>query len=172
MTKALYFAYGSNMLSKRLKRRCGSACFHSVAIADNHSLDFSKIGKDRSGKATIFKEKGKRVCGVLYELSEQDILLLDGIEGNHYYRENNFHISPLDTNDLLTASTYLAHENKRDQNLKPFDWYKALVIAGAREHKFPEKYIEMLMAVEDVVDPQKDRRTQLEALEILRAVKI
>jgi len=39
-----------------------------------------------------------------------------------------------------------------DDSLRPYDWYKALVLAGAREHKLPEEYIQQIENVHVVQD--------------------
>jgi gamma-glutamylcyclotransferase len=39
----------------------------------------------------------------------------------------------------------------------PYDWYKALVIAGAREHGLPADYIAALAAAPAKPDPDKIR---------------
>jgi len=41
--------------------------------------------------------------------------------------------------------------------LVPFDWYKALVIEGAKYHKFPAAYLAAIEAVPSLADPDSDR---------------
>jgi hypothetical protein len=44
-----YFAYGSNMLTKRLRNRAPSAKFSAVTTLTKHCLKFHKIGTDKKG---------------------------------------------------------------------------------------------------------------------------
>ena len=53
MTKTLYFAYGSTMLTERLQTRCKTVRPRGGAKAIGFSLSFSKQSKDESGKATF-----------------------------------------------------------------------------------------------------------------------
>jgi gamma-glutamylcyclotransferase (GGCT)/AIG2-like uncharacterized protein YtfP len=80
-----YLAYGSNLLTTRLSARCPSARVIGVARLSGHGLDFSKYGRDGTGKATITAGKGD-IAGVLYDIAAQDIPALDSAEGagTHY----------------------------------------------------------------------------------------
>ena len=72
MTKFTYFAYGSNMLLERLRKRCKSARFLGVAVVHGYKLVFSKKSKkDGSGKATIAKTANDdaAVYGALFEIN-------------------------------------------------------------------------------------------------------
>ncbi len=63
-----YFAYGSNMLPSRLLDRCPSAKPIGVALAANVGLEFSKMSKDGSGKATLAPLVGSTVPGVIFTI--------------------------------------------------------------------------------------------------------
>jgi hypothetical protein len=54
-----------------------------------------------------------------------------------------------------TVTLYAA--TKTDSSLKPYTWYKAFVVAGAKEHKLPSDYIKQLEAVEAIQDPDRER---------------
>jgi hypothetical protein len=45
----------------------------------------------------------------------------------------------------------------KDASLRPYHWYKALVIAGAREHGLPPSYRSRLELVVTVSDPNPTR---------------
>lgn len=49
----LYFSYGSNMLSSRLRERCPSARPIGMAELPDHELRWHKRSKDNSGNATL-----------------------------------------------------------------------------------------------------------------------
>ena len=52
MNRFLYFAYGSNLLTRRLTDRCSSARYHATACIDNLAVEFCKESReDGYGKA-------------------------------------------------------------------------------------------------------------------------
>ena len=63
---------------------------------------------------------------------------------------------------LLTTLTYLA--TRTDATLCPYDWYKALVIAGAREHGLPPEYLAAIEIVKAKSDDDAERRAANRAL--------
>lgn len=44
-----------------------------------------------------------------------------------------------------------------DESLRSYEWYKALVLAGAREHNLPAECIHPIEGVESIEDPNKKR---------------
>ncbi len=171
MTGALlYFAYGSNMLRQRLVRRCPSASAVGAFTLPGYGIDFSKYGRDGSGKATIFAAPSDIVTGVIFRLDRAEIALLDQAEGlgRGYDRLDAVTVMPLDGKAPVQAMTYSAEAVYRDETLQPFDWYRALVLAGAQQNSLPEQYIARLAGQTSVVDPTPMRPSCLEALDVLR----
>lgn len=163
----LYFAYGSNLLQDRLRARCPSAQFYCVGRTDGEALDFSKVGSDGSGKATIKRVSQKEsVLGAIYEIETGEIPSLDAAESG-YNIENNYIVYDRDNLPIQTF-TYRAQQELIDQNVKPFKWYMDLIIAGAVEKKFPKIYISNLKNVLSVNDPDSCRPERLKALEVLK----
>lgn len=161
-----YFAYGSNMLSSRLIARCPSAKVVGTATAQDHSLEFSKKSVDGSGKATLVKQRvGMRTPGVLFEIDAAERDELDRFEGagKGYDRVDDFKIETW--GQTFTATTYLASETHDD--LVPFDWYLALIVAGALEHKLGDEHVDRLRAIVHFPDPQTSRKSRIAALEAL-----
>jgi hypothetical protein len=64
------------------------------------------------------------------------------------------------------AHTYLA--KKPPEDLLPYDWYLALVVAGALQHSLPQGTIDELAATARQDDPKPERESKLEALRVLR----
>jgi hypothetical protein len=57
-----------------------------------------------------------------------------------------------------------------DPNIRPYDWYRELVIAGAREHKLPPAYIRGLEAVDVAIDSNAERASRArQALAVAQA---
>ena len=122
-----YFAYGSNLLTKRLKKRCPRAVSKERAYADDWTVKFSKPSKDCSGKATLSPKNGCRTPGMLFEIPDSEVCCLDKSEGVGYERCDSFCVRLAESGKIVPVATYLATFTKPD--LKPYDWYLALVIA-------------------------------------------
>lgn len=170
MPTFLYFAYGSNMLTERLNARCVSARFVGVAEVYGYGLVFNKTSVDGSGKATLVERDGVSEAGVygcLYDLDVQDRGALDACEGVGYERLDLFPVR-CGARDV-SAVTYIAKPDAIDPTLKPYDWYLALVVAGAKQNGLPPDYVTRLEAVAGDADPIADRQRRQEALQVLAA---
>lgn len=170
MGSFLYFAYGSNMLTARLARRCASAQAIGPACAVGHDIVFSKRSLDRSGKAMLRRGHAlQRHFGVLFEIATAELAALDQAEGPGYERLERFPVVHAGSLRPDSAVTYRARDI--DDGLKPYDWYLALVIQGAVEHGLPAAQIERLRQTACIRDPHPHRKGRQEALEALRAAR-
>ena len=151
------FAYGSNMLCTRIRCRCSSAKPIGVAELEGFKLRWHKRSrKDGSGKCDIVSEStsNTRVYGVLYRIAMHQKCLLDKAEGlDQGYAEIDIDVHC--EGEQIAAKAYQATDI--DRSLKPYSWYRALVVAGAREHCLPEVYISQLEAVAAWEDPNRAR---------------
>jgi len=150
-----YFAYGSNMLAARIKARCPSARPLGVAQLPGHELRWHKRSKDGSSKCNVVPATGgQAVFGVLYQIDTNERTLLDRYEGlGRGYREEK--VTVILNGQAVDASAYVA--TNPEQNLRPYAWYKAMVVAGAIEHGLPKPYIASLGTVEALEDPDRQR---------------
>lgn len=164
----LYFAFGSNMLTERLVARCPSAKVIGAASVATHTLSFLKPSKDSSGKATLMATdpEGLHTPGMLFEVSQTDRGNLDKAEGADYDRHDRFQVWSAETGEKVTVTTYIAAKIKA--GLRPFDWYLALVIAGACQHGLGHEHVQRLRLTEYDVDPDPKRLTRIEALRVLQ----
>ena len=157
-----YFAYGSNMLRERLRRRCQSAKAIGVAVASGYVLKFSKGSDDKSGKATlvISTEPKRQVFGELFDIEDGDLCKLDEAEGKGkgYNRCDKFSVTVAPDWKQAQVTTYIASACAIDDSLKPYDWYLALAIAGALQHKLPETWIAKLREFHYIADPKPNRK--------------
>lgn len=150
------FAYGSNMSTARIRDRCPSAQGLGVAELRGFELRWHKKGKDGSGKCDILRtdRPGTSVFGVLYEIANGEKANLDKAEGlGSGYDEVEIEVFP--RTDRLRVKAYVA--TAIDPTLKPYSWYRAMVIAGAKEHGLPVGYIECLEATVAREDPDRAR---------------
>jgi gamma-glutamylcyclotransferase len=158
-----YFAYGSNMLTERLRAadRCPTASPVGFGSVRGYTLQFWKASKDESGKATIVRSEraGARVIGVVFEIDEREKQNLDRAEGvgNGYDALDDVAVR-LQCGAEVLARTYIG--TALDQTLRPYDWYRALVIAGAIQHGLPSSWIATLEATESIrdLDPRRRQR--------------
>ena len=157
-----YFAYGSNMLGRRLTdpARAPSAVARGVATIAGFAVRFHKVSTDGSGKCTLVASDDESAVayGVLYELADADADRLDRVEGVHTggYSRRSVRVRLLD-GGTTDAVTYVAGERHIDTARVPFDWYRDLVVAGAVEHGLPHSYIDELAQVPAVSDPDAVR---------------
>jgi len=147
----LYAAYGSNLHPLRLARRVSSAEFVGTGFLPDWSLHFHKRGADGSGKGNVLSG-GEGVHVAVFEISADDKLILDGIEGTGYSA------AFLEVPTLGDCFSYVADESHIDGTLAPYDWYKELVSIGAQMHGFPASYLNRIDAIETCQDPVSERR--------------
>jgi len=146
----LNFAYGSNMLSARIRQRVPAAQLVGIATLRGHALRWHKVAKDGSGKCDIVAaEPGSVVHGVLYQIPAHEKEHLDRAEGLGFGYEEKDVLVECETG-TLKATAYVA--THIDESLLPFTWYRALVIAGAMEHGLPIAYVNGLRAIDAKLD--------------------
>ena len=144
------FTYGSNMASHRMTERAPSARVLGSGRLTRHALRFHKTGRDGSGKADAFftGRSEDAVWGVVYEISAPDKARLDLIEGlGRDYFEREVTLSPAAAANPGGVRIYTASMQMIDGRLRPYPWYKALVLEGAREHGLPADYVASLETV-------------------------
>ncbi len=158
----LNFAYGSNMLSARLRQRVSGARLIGAATLRAHVLRWHKVAKDGSGKCDIVPaDPSSVVHGVLYEIPAQEKPHLDRAEGLGFGYEEK-HVLVECKEGMLKATAYVA--THVDASLLPFTWYRALVIAGAVEHGLPIAYVDGLRAIDAKLDVDAHRHAHHMAL--------
>ena len=145
-----YFAYGSNMNWEQMQRRCPSARFVCVASLKNYRFAIARHSRLRNcGTANIFADTGSEVWGIVYDISEPDLIILDGFEDG-YRRETMLVSATGDHKKVLEVLVYIAA--KEDAVPLPNFEYKRLIVHGARHWKIPELYCLMLEQIQTVPD--------------------
>ena len=157
MATVHYLAYGSNLHPLRLAARVQSARVLGVVELPGYRLAFHKRSVDGSGKCLLYPDEGERVYGVVYEFDSRDKASLDAAEGRgNGYAEQTLE---LDLNGRSIAPyVYVARSSHIDPTLVPYDWYKQLVLAGARHHGFDAAYIASIEATPAMEDPEAERQ--------------
>jgi len=160
-----YFAYGSNMLTRRLTAadRAPSARPIGIGYVEGRRLTFNKASEDGSGKcdAEATGKLSDRVYGVMFEIALTDKAALDKAESlGTGYREE--YVEVVTGVGQIQLPTYIAIKKK--PGLRPYHWYKAIMVAGAVEHGLPKDYVEWLKTFESCEDLITERRMKYEAL--------
>ena len=161
MSTIKYFAYGSNMSSKRLRDRVKSAEPKERAILRCHRLEFHKKGKDKSGKCDIvLSSAADAVWGRVYHINCKEKETLDCFEGLGRGYFEKYVTVELDCGSTVQAVTYYANPKKTKHGLKPYTWYKRHVLKGAKEAHLPPEYIKRIKAIYAKEDCCKEREAK------------
>lgn len=168
MPSTLYFAYGSNLLRERLLARCPGITYAGLATLPGHRLTFDKVSNDGSGKCAFeaFNDRANEVRGVLWNVPVAELGELDRVEGAGYGYER-CQVIVRQVSRECEVLTYRA--TNRQAGLQPYDWYLALVLAGATQQGMPEAYIDRLRERPFRQDSDTARKARMEALEALAA---
>jgi cation transport regulator ChaC len=146
MRKCLYFAYGSNIDPERLKGRSVNFLHAEHGALEDYALSFNKRSKkffDR-GFANVTPSVGEHVEGVLYQVTEEDLLKLDKFEGcpTHYERVS---LPIVAKTGLVTAYVYVAKKEWIVEGLKPTKEYLNHLMKG--KEFFTEPYFNRLKTI-------------------------
>jgi len=132
--RELYFAYGSNMSSKRLLDRIPSVKTIGVACLDHYVWCCNKLGSDATGKANLMAEDGALVHGVLFSMQSKQWCKLDRIETG--YRRIEVEVEH--EGETKKAFTYQSDLITRQA---PSELYISFIIDGLIEHQMPMEYV-------------------------------
>jgi len=126
----LHFAYGSNMSRALMRRRCPGA-----RPLGPGQLDGWRFVITGDGYASLVRDPGARVHGVLWRLSPRDLAALDAYEQRAYLRR----IVPVRHGAARRpALVYIAPE-RGGGRARP--GYQELVVAAARDWSLPKAYV-------------------------------
>ena len=147
----LYFAYGSNMESGRIKaaNRCPHAEFVCVARLQGHRLAFTRKSKDGHGVADAVANGRHVIWGVVWRLTVNDVERLDEREGARAaqpkYVRRPVTLRRRDDGKELSCETYFVPDEEREeQGVPSTKQYVGYLRDGAQEHKLPRHYVAKL----------------------------
>lgn len=154
----VYFAYGSNLCVRRLRRRAPGVVTLGVGALQGFDLRWHKRGADGSGKCTIARSSAHSavVHGALFLIPKTSMARLDRVEGvgSGYERASVRVRGPSGT---VGARTYVASPSHLDDALRPYRWYRDLVVSGADALDLPRRYVAGLRRVETWEDEDRKR---------------
>ncbi len=145
-----YFAYGSNLNARAVAEWCRHHGLRAPslrngkpAILDNYRLCFAVYSEYWGGGiADIAYDPGKYVAGALFDLSEQEMKVLDQKVGRKLdgsgrdigtYRRIEIRAAPLARGEPIGAITYQGVNTDRT-HIPPTRHYMDLLIQGAYTH--------------------------------------
>jgi gamma-glutamylcyclotransferase len=137
-----YFAYGSNMVTTRLRKRVPSARVLGPARLADFAWRCDKRGRDGTAKANLAPEPGAETWGVLFEVDPAELPALDRAEGGY----ERVPVEVTCAGRSFAAETYVSDRVAADW--LPTAWYRDVMLRGAREHGLPPHWIARLEAVE------------------------
>lgn len=130
-----YFAYGSNLCVQQMAARCPDAANPRRAVLCDHDWLINE-----RGVATVEPFTGSEVHGVLWDVSDHDLTVLDSAEGVPVrYRR-----------DRLTVHTHTGpapawvYIDPRVTLGPPREGYLPRIIDGATHHGLPQRWVEFL----------------------------
>ena len=133
----LMFSYGMNTNRALMQLRCKDAVVVGTGFLCNHQLDF-RYHCD----VTLTDDQRNRVYGVIWQLSREDLDLIDLVEGYpEYYARERVHIvsKQVNTGTIFTSWTYKM--NNQEGLELPDERYYDLVKQGYEENNLPIKQL-------------------------------
>jgi len=136
----LYFAYGSNMDVAAMQRRCVRSRPLGRAVLPRHRLVIMK-----EGYASVVRDGGRSVHGVLWDVALSDIRPLDAYESvsTGLYTK----VSQPVLREGAAAVRALLYVGRGNGGGKPLDGYMEAVLAAAKSWAMPEAYLRDLAAL-------------------------
>jgi hypothetical protein len=145
----LYFAYGSNLCKKQIKARCPKSKYLEKHYFDDHKLCFcwNGLSTNPNGVANIIKETGSKVPGVIFEISDDDEIVLNRREGFNLtpkvYDKKNFKYK--DQNVL-----YYVLNRKCDPRKPKESYWRDKIYQGYKDHQLDTKYLKEALNYFDI----------------------
>lgn len=129
----LYFAYGSNLNRKQMKRRCKDSKYITCHTLAKYQLSFRNnyLG---GGIADVEKKKGSKVLGAIYNITKKDEKKLDLYEDfPKLYVKKYF--------KFLGKKVMFYYMPKKTINIKPSKRYLNIIKQGYKDCGYKNSYI-------------------------------
>ncbi len=141
---ARYFAYGSNMDERQMRRNAPQAKLLGHGRVEGYRMAFT-VYSDRweGGAANIEPDPDGRVWGIVWEVTDDDLEQLDTYEGHPtFYRRE--HVTVETADGPVECTTYrIAHQRGY---VRPTDDYLNRMRSAIRVHGLPPEALDILEA--------------------------
>ncbi len=129
----LYFAFGSNLYQKQMKKRCKDSKYIGCHKLKGYKLVFRHMYYG-GGVADVERKKNSEVLGAIYRISKKDEKKLDVYEDfPHVYIKKYF--------KLLGRKVMFYYMPKKSKTISPSKRYLNLIIKGYRDCGYRNNYI-------------------------------
>ena len=134
----LYFAFGSNLNRKQMKRRCSDSKYVGCYTLKNYKLSFRTGSYSRGimkmGVADIEKKRNSKVLGAIYNISKRDEKKLDVYEDfPTLYIKKYFKI--------LGKKVMFYYMPRKSRHVSPSKRYLNIIIKGYKDCGYRDTYI-------------------------------
>ena len=139
-----HFGYGSNLSQGFLRQYCPGVEYVMKAFLPNYEVQFRFWSKRRQGGiSTIIERPGALVHGVIYEVPEEELLVLDELESvpQGLYKRETFLVFD-ERGAWVEADLYRVADPQGP--FTPSRSYVELMLAGAREHGLDPGYVKKI----------------------------
>lgn len=139
--RQLYFAYGSHMLDRQIRKLARSRRFVGIARLPDHRLIFTRKSKLEGGFASLEREltPGLSVFGALYEVNSRSWKDIDRDEGESYSR---LPVMVDFKGEWVRCETYFVRNGSEE--ILPQPSYMESICRAAQERGLPSPYIAFL----------------------------
>ncbi len=146
-----YFAYGSNMNSFQMQKRCSKSKVVAIARLADYRIEFFGHSRIWDGaQETVVFDPGHDAWGVVYEINNMDQERLDAWQDVRMDGTGPYFHYPVRVNGV-NGRTYTVLFYKKDilgEPQRPSKPYLDFIITGAKEKRLPAEYIDKLKAIE------------------------
>jgi gamma-glutamylcyclotransferase (GGCT)/AIG2-like uncharacterized protein YtfP len=147
-----YFAYGSNMDPRMMRRNCPGAELIGHGRLDGYRIEFNVYSdRWRGGAANVEPDPDGHLWGVVYEVSEEEINALDTYVGHPtFYRREDVEVD-MAGNRVPCVTYRVAHQSGF---VRPTDEYLARIRQAIRMQGLPPEALDILEAAARPPKPQ------------------
>jgi gamma-glutamylcyclotransferase len=136
----IYFAYGSNMNHRQMRKRCPSSLFINAAYIEGYKYVYDGYSKNWKGAvANIISGNKDIVWGGLFEINSDNLAALDCYE-NYPKTYNRKMVKVTDINGKTVDAIIYVRSRPKDIG-KPSEDYRSVVVTGARDCGITDDYI-------------------------------
>ncbi len=130
-----------------MRRLCG---WH-FSVLGAAALDGFEFGPDHRGYANIREKTGSRVFGVLYEVDQEGLDILDDFDGYPTVFNRREVTVKSQYGEIFKAWVYVQSPENFGGSYIKGDFLKR-VISGAMENRLPEKWLKFLASFSESAD--------------------
>ena len=131
---------------QQMQRRCPSSRFVCIGRLIDYQFGITRHSRLRNcGTANVFLAPGNEVWGIVYDVCDEDLVILDGFEDG--YRREILSVHPSHNGQQpLPVLVYIAAIEKNVP--RPNAEYRRLIIEGAKHWQLPPVYLALLEAIQ------------------------